>query len=828
MKQSRTVWKTRVADMAWKSAALGILALALTIGATLASAQQTPTSPVATPTATAPVAQTVRQTAPRTTTQAPTAPASSQPTSTASEAPARAGRPSPTVHSVSREVSRSRTLPTTSFEAHLNHAVTVSEVPDVGDPITLSAEDGPIMVTLLLDDLAVATGWNILASKGVETESLRFWFRDVRPKQALEVLRFNGIHYRYDEASNFLYVMLQEEYLNREFGAIKETEFKVEHADIIDMEAILTSLKSQSGRIIADPRTGHIFVWDTEDNIQAMKIAVGRLDEPLDPRVFEPKYLEAETLLESVQNLLSERGLAHVDPRTNALVVSDLPARQGQIEDMIQALDVQLETRTYTLDYAEVEAVEERLQVVLPEEIASITSDEDTHQISVTAIPSRLEEVDGLVAAWDVKRPQVMIEAFLVSAKTEVTRQLGVDWSYFDEISGVPFALQSGSASPDYNSAPSEGQRSSIGRLPYRQWMRDPLTGNRTMNLIDKNPATTGAVSNEAAPDPGAAAEYILDPEFKGNRVAIVLNYLDKTGALDILSRPRETVYDGQEAIFENTTEIPYQEGGYSQYTSTSNSNPNFNRVIPLQVQFVEVGTILTVTPRINREDNVLLELEAEDSTADIIPVLTGDQTTTVPQKSMSKVTTSVLTHSGETIVIGGLRFTKLDDDVERVPVLGDIPLVGRLFRTTNKIHEDREMLIFLTSTIVDEFTHPEASRLAEAEENATDTMRHSKKGIFGRTVDQVTRGENEIGVAIGHTGAMYCDGEFVTVESLQVKFMDAESPLKTTVIIQAHPRAPEDLARQIEDAARAAGLNVEYDASRFAVVPNEPAEQKD
>ena len=242
-----------------------------------------------------------------------------------------------------------------------------------------------------------------------------------------------------------------------------------------------------------------------------MSRAVERLDVPLEPEVFRLNYLDAETLLDSVQSMLSERGLAHVDPRTNALVVSDLAARKDQIGQIVHALDTRLETRTYKLDYTEVDVVMERLQEVMPEEAVSVTTDEVTRQVSVTAIPARLEEVDGLIEAWDVKRRQVMIEAYLVSAETSVTRELGIDWSYFDEIAGVPFALQSGSTRPNYTTSPDSGyQRLSAGRWPHREFMRDIL-GRRYQYITDLNPTNPNDVANEAALDQ-ANWEYILDP----------------------------------------------------------------------------------------------------------------------------------------------------------------------------------------------------------------------------------------------------------------------------------------------------------------------------
>jgi len=573
---------------------------------------------------------------------------------------------------------------------------------------------------------------------------------------------------------------------------------------------------SQTGKLISDPRTGHILVWDTQSNIDAMSAAVAQLDVPLEPEVYALNHLSAEDLLDTIESLLSERGLAQADPRTNSIVVTDLPARQQQIGLMLEALDQKLETRTWTLNYADPEILVERLENILPEELGTITVDEDTYQVSVTAIPSRIEEIDEIIKSWDVKGRQVQIEAYLVSASTTVMRDLSINWAYFDEIGGVPFAIQSGNVQPDYTGGPEGGQRATAGRRPYRAYLRDPITGSRVEELSNTDGGEAGS----------ATGDFILDPEFKGNRVAVVLDYLDSTGELSILSRPRVTVQDGQEAIFENTTDRPFQSIGYSNFggviDASSPQQSISSRVIPGSVQFVTVGTILRVLPRISAEDNILMDIEAEDSTAEDKTIISADLASTIPQKTQNKAETQILVNDGQTIVIGGLRSMSLQDDLEKVPLLGDLPFIGRFFRTTSKEHTDRELAVFITPTIVDEDTQPEAKRLAKFEEDATDTMRHSKKNIWGRTADRLTQGKNERSIAVGQSGAVYSEGKLVTVDDLNRAFEEfRNAQVKPTIILRVHPSSPVSVSASIQAAAEAAGLKVQLDPSRQPYVPN-------
>lgn len=702
-----------------------------------------------------------------------------------------------------------------AFEPILHKKLPVTALPDVGDAISINATDAPTSVIEVLDTVARATGWNVVASEGIEQKQVRFWVTDVKPRQVMEVLRFNGIHYEFDPETKFLYVMLDGEFLEREYGETRYHEFTIRHADVVDMESILTGLMSQTGRLISDPRTGNILVWDTQANLDAMKEALARLDVPLEPRVFELKYLAAEDLLDTIESMLSERGIAQADPRTNSIVVTDLPSRQDQIGQVLESLDQKLITKTWTLRYASAESVMERLENLIPEEIGTITIDKDTHQVSLTSIPSRVEEVDAMIREWDQKGRQVQIEAFLVSARTSVMRDLSIDWSYFDEIGGTPFSLQSGDSRPDYTSAPASGQRANVGRLPYRAFLRDPITGSLFQELSNPGGREAG----------NTTGNYILDPEFKGNRVAVVLDYLDSTGKLSILARPRVTVQDGKEAVFENTTDRPFQSVGFTSFGGVVvNDNVQDNissRVVPGSIEFVKVGTILKVKPRINDEAKILMDIETEESTAEDKVILAAGLASTVPEKTQNKAETQVLVNDGQTIVIGGLRAVTLTDDVEKVPLLGDIPFVGRLFKSTKKDHLDRELAVFLTPTIVDEFTQPEALRAASFDESMTTTMRHSEKNIWRRAQARILRNKNELTISVGHSGSIHSDGELLSLDEVQATFDELRvAKLKPKILLRAHPNAPVQVTTQIREMAMEAELKIETVQQHQPFVP--------
>lgn len=680
---------------------------------------------------------------------------------------------------------------TGAYEPFKRRPLVYDEVPDVGDSMSMT---GPMPAMQFLDDISFATGWNIVASPQIQTVTLQFWINDMRPKVALEILKFHDVFYKFDVETNMLFVMTEEEYLAQEYGEIVEAQFQVEHADIADIEALATSFLSPEGRVVTDPRTGIMYVFDTQDNISAVQSALRQLDVPLVPQSYRLRYIDAETLADSIETLLTERGTVQIDPRTNTIVVTDLPARQSQIAEMVQTLDRELITKTWTIKYADVEAIAENVEILIPEEMGAITVNEEAHLVTITAIPERIEEVDKLIAEWDVKLAQVQIEAYLVSANTRIARKLGVDWSYFGEIGNTLISMQF--------TNPIEGSTNvDVGQLPAAIPLRNPISGEVVEN-IEGDPILRG---------------------FKGDNVSAVLHFLDSRGEVTILSQPRVTVQDGEEAAFENTESIPYVSASYETPRSrlTPGGDLSYDYRTNNQITFLDVGTILKVLPRISEERNILLEIVAEESTAEIITITASDQQNSVPQKRQNKAETLVRVHDGQTIVIGGLRQAQITNTVNKIPILGDIPIIKHAFRSKSKDDNNNELMIFLTCTIVDEFTSPESSRLARLNNGTITEFRKDGRPFWEQIADAVARGDFEINVSIGQSGDLWSRGEGVTLEDLERAFMGVAKHAKVRVVIFKHPRADETISIAVAELAMQADLAVEYDTRITPFVPN-------
>ncbi|HOQ90220.1 MAG TPA: secretin N-terminal domain-containing protein, partial [Candidatus Hydrogenedentes bacterium] len=541
------------------------------------------------------------------------------------------------------------------FEPFLDRDVNYADVPDDGEPLTL---EGPMPVGEFLSTISMATGWNIMVSPELQEVELKFWLNETRPREALKVLQFYKIFYEFDRDTRFLRVMSEEDYLKRSFGKRKPEEFKVRHvdpalaeqmltsmlssngwllsdqrtgtlyvwdaednlkvmrevfekldvpleqreftiryADLPDIETVLSSMASQNGNLLSDARTGQIIVWDTPAVLEQMAMVVDRLDRPVETRTFELRHVNVEDIIESLESIITERGMIQSDPRYNTIMVSDLPQRLEKVAEVVAMLDRELESRTWTIRYADLDFIADEIEALVPESMGRITINEDVHQITVSAIPARLDEIDKLIQAWDVKRRQVFIEAYIVECTDEVERSFSINWSYYGNINGEPSVFHSGSGGASAKAPPGAGQALQFGTLPYAI----PAFGALQLD-------SSGNITRPVLTD--VNGKPITD-RYAGNRLTAVLDYLDKQNKVTIIASPRVTVQDGEEAVFENATRVPYVSastyyggGGYYPTRSQTGDGTN-NNTTPYypyysgyglnntnRVDFIDVGTI--------------------------------------------------------------------------------------------------------------------------------------------------------------------------------------------------------------------------------------------
>ena len=655
-----------------------------------------------------------------------------------------------------------------TFEPLLQRPLEYGDVPEVDEPARMSLK-GPMSAKEFLDALALTTGWNVATTNAVGQLVLEFWTNDISPKQALAILRFNDVYYHFDEDADFLFVSTKEEHLQREYGGLMEIEFPIVHTDIQNAEAVLGALLSSQGRMIADPTSSKLIVFDTSDNIESMRRALAEIDAPQDTRAYSLVHVDAEALATTVEALLTEAGRLSIDPRSNTLVVQDRPERLDRIAEVVTLLDQQLETRSWRLDFADPIDVANNIAALVPEAMGTIVVNESIHQITVTATPYRLADIEARINAWDDKRRQVQIEAYLATVNRNIMRDLGINWAYTASISGDPLTMAVGSLS----NLPGDDDDSSAG------------AGSRAV--------------------------------FRSDKLDAVIDVLNTSNDASILAHPRITVQDWEEASFENTTNVPFASS-----TTVFNNNSNFANS-NTQIDFIEVGTVLRVTPRITSQNSILLDLEAEDSTFVSVEIFSNGEINTLPQKTQNRAQTQVLVNNQETIVLGGLRTSNITDTVDRVPILGEIPLIGRAFRSTSKNHQDRELLIFLTPTIVGEITQAETVKLAKLDDTIAETIRNDARTTLGRLKRKMESGDKQFTVSIGQSGGLLAEGEPTSMDSLRAAVAEIENPDSKTMLIREHPRAPKEVAAQVTDIAMERGLKLKFDERNSPFVPRVP-----
>ncbi|GAB5381205.1 MAG: type IV pilus secretin PilQ family protein [Aliiglaciecola sp.] len=281
----------------------------------------------------------------------------------------------------------------------------------------------------------------------------------------------------------------------------------------------------------------------------------------------------------------------------------------------------------------------------------SVTIDERTNTLLLRDTETSIAEARKMIDALDIPIKQVLIESRMVTVRDNVDEQLGVRWGISDRNSdgGVSGSLEGADAIAS-------------GVFPE-------LSDRLNVNLPVANPA--GRIGLQIA--------RLVD----GTIIDLELSALESENKGEIIASPRITVANQREAYIEQGTEIPYVQATSSGATS---------------VEFKKAVLSLKVTPHITPDNRIILDLVVtQDTRGETVSTSTGPAVAIDTQE----ISTQVLVENGETIVLGGIFQQTSTDDVAKIPLLGDLPVVGNLFKNTQRINEKRELLIFVTPKIM-------------------------------------------------------------------------------------------------------------------------------
>ena len=298
----------------------------------------------------------------------------------------------------------------------------------------------------------------------------------------------------------------------------------------------------------------------------------------------------------------------------------------------------------------------------------SIIVDERTNSLLVTETAQKLEEFRRVIRLLDVPIRQVLIEARIVIANSSFDEQLGIEWG----ISSAGTNGDDGVFFGSTNTGVTDSQNSIVEQnLAIANGDDNPgfqLPDNLNVDLGVADPAGSFAVG------------YITDDVF----LQMELSALESQGRGEIVSQPKVITGDKQEAVIRSGSEVPFQESAANGETT---------------VEFKEAVLSLRVTPSITPDDRVIMNLQInQDSIGDLVPSGNGG---TVPTIDTTELITQVLVGNGETVVLGGVFRTVDVQQESKVPVLGDLPFLGRLFSSTSVTQEKTETLIFITPRIL-------------------------------------------------------------------------------------------------------------------------------
>ena len=377
------------------------------------------------------------------------------------------------------------------------------------------------------------------------------------------------------------------------------------------------------------------------------------------------------------------------DERTNSVIVSADPSTRDKMRRLIRRLDSEMErsgnSQVFYLKYSKAEDLVDVLKQVSGtltsakeeaesttgsgRDVVSIAASKHSNALIVTAPQDIMQSLQSVIEQLDIRRAQVHVEALIAEVAEGSNINFGVQWMSKDT-GFMQFA---------------NGTQIPIGSLSMAVSQAKPQKGS---TVISENGATT--INPDTEGDLSRLSQLLSG--FSGTAVGVVkgdwaalVQAVKNDSGTNVLSMPSITTLDNQEAFFMVGQDVPVLTGSA---VGENNSNP-FNTV-----ERKKVGIMLKVTPQINEGNAVQMVIEQEVSKVEgqtSLDVVFGER----------KLKTTVLANDGELIVLGGLMDDQAGESVAKVPLLGDIPLIGNLFKSTADKKEKRNLMVFIRPTIL-------------------------------------------------------------------------------------------------------------------------------
>lgn len=473
----------------------------------------------------------------------------------------------------------------------------------------------------------------------------------------------------------------------------------VQNVPVRELSPLLRQLNDTAGNVVHYDPSNILLMTGRAANVKRLVEIVRRVDMVGNRNfsVIQLEYASASEMQRILTSLLQEKGgkgstsrvTVVADDRSNRLIVAGQTRQLQKVNRIVYQLDAEQEssgnTRVFYLRYAKAEELKEVMEgvgqtvqaekdsgktVVRNNQKFSINVHEQTNALVVTAQPDIMKSLESVIKQLDIRRAQVLVEAIIV----EVADGDGINLSF-------QLANANSGSMMQFN----DGRTVPIGQIMAGLKDAEDKPGSTVISEngnVTVNPDQPGDYTKlyDALAGVSGAAFSITSGDWTA-----LLQAVTSSTKSNVLATPSLMTLDNEESSFIVGDEVPVITGSAS---SSNNDNP-FQTV-----ERKEVGVKMTVKPQINEGDSVMLDITQEVS---------GVNGTTSVDVTFSKreVKTSIMARSGDTIVIGGLLDEDVQESVSKVPLLGDIPYIGALFRSTSSEVKKRNLMVFLRPTII-------------------------------------------------------------------------------------------------------------------------------
>ncbi len=481
---------------------------------------------------------------------------------------------------------------------------------------------------------------------------------------------------------------------------------QLKHAVVQDLVPIIRPLIPPTSHFAPHVPSNSVVIADTAANIQRVLQIIRKIDVPdkrSNIRVVNLDYSKASELAATLTQLIT----ATADPKNaastskvsiqpfdaiNSLVISAPDDQYGKIQALIDQLDIEREVEGNVNVIALKHAKAEDLSSILKDLTANtaqgavseftVQADEASNSLIVKASGTQLKTVQSVVEKLDKRRAQVFVETIIAEVSLDQSASLGINWNLGGARGGRP---ASGSGDTAVAAVPGTGNLINLDR-----------PGLPAATVATSQAFGTGGVL------PTAGYNYSL-LDLGRYQLDIILNAIASDSNSNVLSTPTILTLDNEEAEIIVGQEVPFVTGSFNNGFNNTQTGDGNNNNVPVgngfqTIERQDVGISLRIKPQINDGDTIQLEVLQETSaiTNAVVEGVTGGVITN--RRSIEAV---VQVDDGQIVALGGLISDDVEDTVSKVPFLGDIPIIGNLFRSKSKRAIKRNLMVFLKPHII-------------------------------------------------------------------------------------------------------------------------------